>query len=116
MLAQRRLNFDYNPNVAPTEQVPAFLAERGQPLATKMARFGISFPATAGKKRPPLLNARTDSLRRGSFKSILANRHCAIPAQGFYEWREEDGKKQPYYFARKDGKPIMFAGIRTTRS
>jgi putative SOS response-associated peptidase YedK len=57
------------------------------------------------------LNARTDSLRRGSFKSMLANRHCVIPAQGFYEWRDEDGKKQPYYFARKDGQPIMFAGI-----
>ena len=42
---------------------------------------------------------------------MLANRHCVIPAQGFYEWREEDGKKQPYYFARKDGKPIVFAGI-----
>lgn len=110
-LAQARLNFEYNPNVAPTEQVPAFLAERGKPLATKMARFGINLPATGGKKRPPLLNARTDSLRRGSFKSMLAERHCVIPAQGFYEWREEDGKKQPYYFARKDGKPIMLAGI-----
>jgi putative SOS response-associated peptidase YedK len=111
VLALKRLNFDYNPNVAPTEQAPAFLAERGKPLETKMARFGIVFPVREGKKRPPLLNARTDSLRRGSFKSMLANRHCVIPAQGFYEWREEGGKKQPYYFARKDGKPIMFAGI-----
>jgi putative SOS response-associated peptidase YedK len=111
VLAQKRLNFDYNPNVAPTEQVPAFLAERGKPLETKMARFGILFPPREGKKRPPLLNARTDSLRRGSFKTMLANRHCVIPAQGFYEWREEEGKKQPYYFARKDGKPIMFAGV-----
>jgi len=34
------INFEYNPNVAPTEQVPAFLAERGKPLATRMARFG----------------------------------------------------------------------------
>jgi putative SOS response-associated peptidase YedK len=111
VLARKRLNFDYNPNVAPTEQVPAFLAERGKPLETKMARFGIAFPPRGEKRRPPLLNARTDSLRRGSFKSMLANRHCVIPAQGFYEWREEDGKKQPYYFARKDGQPIMFAGI-----
>jgi putative SOS response-associated peptidase YedK len=110
-LAHQRLNFDYNPNVAPTEQVPAFLAERGKTLETRMTRFGINLAATGGKKRPPLRNARTDSLRRGSFKSMLANRHCIIPAEGFYEWREEDGKKQPYYFARKDGQPIMFAGI-----
>ena len=28
-LARTLINFEYNPNVAPTEQVPAFLAERG---------------------------------------------------------------------------------------
>ena len=105
------VNFEYNPNVAPTEQVPAFLAERGKPLTTKLARFGINLSVATGKKRPPLLNARTDTLRRGSFKSMLANRRCVIPAEGFYEWREEEGLKQPYFFARKDGKPLMLAGI-----
>ena len=110
-LARARINFDYNPNVAPTEQVPAFLAERGKPLATRLARFGINLASSGRKKRPPLLNARTDSLRRGSFKTMLGNRRCVIPAEGFYEWREEDGGKQPYYIARRDGKPIMLAGI-----
>jgi putative SOS response-associated peptidase YedK len=84
------INFDYNPNVAPTEQVPAFLAERDKPLACKLARFGITLPATSVRKRPPLLNVRTDTLRRGSFKSMLTNRRCVIPAEGFYEWRERD--------------------------
>ena len=31
-LTRSLINFKYNPNVAPTEQVPAFLAERGKPL------------------------------------------------------------------------------------
>jgi putative SOS response-associated peptidase YedK len=105
------VNFEYNPNVAPTEQVPAFLAEREKPLTCKLARFGINLTAATGKRRPPLLNARTDTLRRGSFKSMLANRRCVIPAEGFYEWREEGRLKQPYYFARKDGKPLLFAGL-----
>jgi putative SOS response-associated peptidase YedK len=74
-----------------------------------MARFGINLPVSGGRRRPPLLNVRTDTLRRGSFKTMLAERHAVVPAQGFYEWREEDGKKQPYYFARKDGHPIMLA-------
>src|SRR6516164_1128035 len=110
-LAGKLINFEYNPNVAPTERVPAFIAERDKPVIARLARFGINLPAKDGKKRPPLLNARTDSLRRGSFKTMLANRRCVIPAEGFYEWREEDGKKQPYFFSRKDGEPIMFAGI-----
>ena len=97
--------------------MPAFLAERGKPLATHMARFGIqSWRATGGKKRPPLLNARTDTLRRGSFKTMLANHRCVIPAEGFYEWREENGKKQPYFFARRDGEAVVFgsSGITPT--
>jgi putative SOS response-associated peptidase YedK len=110
-IAASRINFDYNPNVAPTETAPAFLVERRKSEATKLARFGINLKASAGKKRPPLLNARTDSLQRGSFKTMLAERRCVIPAEGFYEWREENGKKQPYFFARRDGKPVMFAGI-----
>ena len=64
-LARSLINFEYNPNVAPTEQVPAFLAERGKPLATRMARFGINLASHGGKRRPPLLNARTDSLPEG---------------------------------------------------
>jgi putative SOS response-associated peptidase YedK len=96
-LAHSLINFEYNPNVASTEQVPAFLAERGKDLVTKLARFGINLPSSSGKKRPPLLNARTDTLRRGSFKTMLANRRCVIPAEGFYEWREEDDLMQPYF-------------------
>ena len=63
-----------------------------------------------GKPRPPLLNVRTDGLRKGQFRTHHETQRCVIPAAGFYEWREEGGK-QPYYFARKDAKPLMLAGI-----
>src|SRR3954453_1571152 len=49
-LAQARLNFDYNPNVAPTEAAPAFLAERGKQVAAKLSSFGIALAAQDGKK------------------------------------------------------------------
>lgn len=106
-----RINSEYNPNVAPTEMTPAILAGIEAKPKAQLARFGINLKSADGKKRPPLLNSRTDTLRRGSFKSILNKRRCIIPAEGFYEWREENGKKQPYFFYRKDGKPILFAGI-----
>jgi putative SOS response-associated peptidase YedK len=63
-----------------------------------------------GKPRPPLLNARTDGMRKGQFRKHLGTQRCIIPAEGFYVWRDEGGK-QPYYFSRKDGKPLMLAGI-----
>jgi hypothetical protein len=52
-LPRSLINFEYNPNVAPTEQVPAFLAKRGKPFAAKMARFGINLASHGGRKRPP---------------------------------------------------------------
>jgi putative SOS response-associated peptidase YedK len=62
-------------------------------------RFGISLPTSRGKKRPPLLNARTDTLRRGSFKAMLANCRCVIPAEGFYEWRGTGAKAAIFFCA-----------------
>ena len=60
-LTRSLINFEYNPNIAPTEQVPAFLAERGKPLATRMARFGINLASSSGK-RPPTLAQRPHRL------------------------------------------------------
>jgi putative SOS response-associated peptidase YedK len=101
-----RINFAFNPNVAPTETVPVLIAGDG----VVMARFGINMAAPTGKPRPPLLNARLDGMQRGQFRTHFLKQPCVIPAEGFYEWREEGGK-QPYFFCRTDGKPLMLAGI-----
>ncbi len=101
-----RVNFEFNPNVAPTELVPVVVAGEGVVLA----RFGIHRLGSGGNPRPPLLNVRTDGMRKGQFKKHLKKQRCVIPVEGFYEWRQEGGK-QPYYFSRKDGKPLMLAGI-----
>ena len=37
--------------------------------------------------------------------------HCLVPASGFYEWREEGGGKQPWYFSAADGQDLAFAGL-----
>ena len=101
-----RLNFEFNPNVAPTELVPVLVAGEGVVLA----RSGIHRLGSGDKPRPPLLNVRTDGMRKGQFRKHLKERRCVIPCEGFYEWRDEGGK-QPYYFSRKDGKPLMLGGI-----
>src|SRR5512143_2427996 len=51
-----------------------------------------------------------DGMRKGQSRKHLKERRCVIPCEGFYESRDE-GDKQPYYFSRKDGKPLMLAGI-----
>ena len=103
-----RLNFEFNPNVAPTESVPVWLVDKGEDPVSRMGRFAIEIQLP----RPhPVMNLRTDRLKGGRFRSLLTRRRCIVPAAGFYEWREEKGAKQPYYFFRKDGAPIQFAGL-----
>ena len=46
-----------------------------------------------------------------SFKKLIRNNRCVAVADGFYEWKKEVKEKIPYYFLRKDGNPIFFAGI-----
>jgi putative SOS response-associated peptidase YedK len=80
----------------------------GKGLFSRASAFTGWVPG--GNPRPPLLNVRTDGMRKGQFKKHLKKQRCVIPVEGFYEWRDEGGK-QPYYFSRKDGKPLMLAGI-----
>jgi hypothetical protein len=116
-LARSLINFEYNPNVAPTEQMPAFLAERGKPLATRMARFGINLASSGGKRRPPLLNARTDSLRRGwEDRPLLSCAPRSVPCYekvprcrgGWVMLRIDRAKRT---MLRLEPKPLVTAGI-----
>src|SRR5262249_32615644 len=41
-------------------------------------------------------------------------RRCIIPADGFYEWAPAAARKQPkqpWFFRRRDGEPLAFAGL-----
>ncbi len=60
-----------------------------------------------------LFNARGESVNeKPSFRSAFVKRPCAIPADGFYEWDHRPGHhRQPHYFTRVDGDPILLAGL-----
>jgi putative SOS response-associated peptidase YedK len=59
-----------------------------------------------------LINARGETAARlPVFRDSFLLRRCLVPADGFYEWRTEDGKKQPFRIGLKGGAPFAFAGI-----
>jgi putative SOS response-associated peptidase YedK len=60
-----------------------------------------------------LFNARGETIvEKPSFRSAFAKRPCAIPVDGFYEWDHRPGRaKQPHFFTRADGEPMVFAGL-----
>lgn len=65
---------------------------------------------TAG---PLLINARAETLaEKPAFRAACRDRRCLIVATGFYEWTKTDqDARLPWYFHRRDGAPIAFAGI-----
>ena len=59
-----------------------------------------------------LINARAETLvEKPSFRNAFTRRRCLIPAGGFYEWRQEGSRKQPYLFTLADHKAFTFAGL-----
>jgi putative SOS response-associated peptidase YedK len=95
-------------NIAPTAQV---LVVRDGGAA--MVKWGL-VPRWA---KDPSMGARMNNARaetvaeKPSFRDAYRERRCLIPANGFYEWKLEDGKKQPYYITPSGGALFAFAGL-----
>ncbi|MBU9720070.1 MULTISPECIES: SOS response-associated peptidase [Bacillaceae] len=59
-----------------------------------------------------MINARSETAHeKPSFRKSLNRKHCLIVANGFYEWKKVDGKKQPFYIHYTNGEPVVMAGI-----
>ena len=58
------------------------------------------------------LNARSETIfEKPSFRYAIMRNRCLIPVDGFFEFREVNGKKFPYHIRMKDGRLFSFAGI-----
>jgi putative SOS response-associated peptidase YedK len=59
-----------------------------------------------------LFNARGETVaEKPSFRSAFARRPCVVPVDGFYEWDKRGPARQPHFFTRADGDPILLAGL-----
>ncbi len=59
-----------------------------------------------------MINARSESvLKKPGFKVAIQYRRCLVPASGFYEWKQEDSRKQPYLIRFRDADLFAMAGI-----
>lgn len=60
------------------------------------------------------INCRSDSLSGsgGMWSSMKGRKRCIVVADGFYEWLKVGPKERvPHYIKRKDGQPMLFAGL-----
>lgn len=64
------------------------------------------------KFRMNTVNARAETIfKKPAFRRAAANKHCLVLADGFFEFREFDGKKYPYYIRVCGGWPFSMAGL-----
>ncbi len=98
-------------NVAPTQEVVSIMRNGASHLA--LLRWGL-IPSWAKDESigSRMINARAETLaEKPSFKGLLRSKRCLIIADGFYEWKKENGFKTPMYITLKNGEPFAFAGL-----
>ena len=101
-------------NIAPSQPVLAVRTSTGKEgREAVFLRWGL-IPHWA--KDPSignrLINARAETVaEKPAFRRAFRERRCLVPADGFYEWRKVDRRKQPFYIRMRDGRPFAFAGL-----
>jgi putative SOS response-associated peptidase YedK len=102
-------------NVAPTQAVAAVRLDGDTGTRRlDLLRWGLVPPwaddPAIGNR---LINARAESVaEKPAFRQAFLARRCIIISDGFYEWaKRADGRKQPFFIRRRDGRPFGFAGL-----
>ncbi len=98
---------DFKPsyNIPPSAKVPIIvLIEKGRRLES--GRWGLK-----REWAPQIINLQAEKLAKGVFKKNLASQRCIVPADGWYEWGTEGGKKYPVRFQLNGGELFGFPAL-----
>jgi putative SOS response-associated peptidase YedK len=100
-------------NVAPSQAVLAARVEPSQRTRLVPLRWGLVPGWSKGPDpRYSMINARAETVHeKPAYRSAFKYRRCLIPSEGFYEWRSESGRKQPWFIHRRDHRPFAMAGL-----
>lgn len=100
-------------NIAPMQEV-VVVRETGGERTLATLRWGLvpswaKDPSIASR----LINARAETAaEKPSFREAMKKRRCVVPASGFYEWKKEGTRKQPWYFhPSRPGALLSIAGL-----
>lgn len=101
-----------NYNVCPTVQINVCsLGETGRRLTAMRWGFVPHWYKTP-TDGPLLINARGETVaEKPAFRAAARERRCLIAMDGFYEWDRAGDKKLPWFIRRRDGAPMVVAGV-----
>lgn len=97
-------------------KLPVIVSENGKLKAVEK-QWGL-IPSwckdeeNAQELRKLALNAKGETVhQKPMFRGGFKHGRCLVPAAGFYEWREVNRKKYPYYIYPANEPAFLFAGI-----
>lgn len=95
-------------NIAPTSQILILKSSSASLVCWGLVPHWAKDPSIGAK----LNNARAETVAvKPSFRDAYRKRRCLIPANGFYEWQRQAGRKQPFYVYPAQGELFAFAGL-----
>ena len=102
-------------NIAPTDQVAIVIDHAGERQVRDMRWWLVPSWAKEVSTRYSMFNARAETLEKSpAFRGPFRHRRGIIPASSFIEWKNLDGKKQPWLVER-DAHALAFAAIWESR-
>ncbi|WP_322783661.1 SOS response-associated peptidase [Fluoribacter gormanii] len=100
-------------NIAPGAELVCLVETEAHEVQSVLLRWGL-VPSwvTDRKKIGSLINARAETLfEKPAFRQAMKSKRCLMPMSGFYEWNQEGGIKQPYFFRKKNGDLLAVAAL-----
>ncbi len=99
-------------NAAPGQNLPVVIKAEDKRHLMPM-RWGLipvwAKDVSIGYK---LINARSESVfEKNTWKRPVLHARCLVPSNGFYEWKKDGSKKQPYFIRPKDSDLFAMAGV-----
>src|SRR3989441_3867116 len=101
-------------NIAPSQPVAVVrLLPDDTDRKLAMLRWGLlpAWVKEPTKVQQPINAKAETAAEKPMFRDAFKSRRCLVPADGFYEWKQEGGRKQPVYIRMKDWEPFAIAGL-----
>src|SRR3989475_12187733 len=101
-------------NIAPSQAVAVVrLLPDDTDRKLAMLRWGLlpAWVKDPTKGQQPINAKAETAAEKPMFRDAFKRRGCLVPADGFYEWQQGEGGKQPGYIDMKDGEPCAIARL-----
>ena len=97
-------------NIAPSQNVN-IIQFTDKPFIESV-NWGIIFLDKRDNQIHRIINSRIETVQdKYIFKESYLKRKCLIPANGYYEWKKENGHKKPFFIQVPNLETIYFAGL-----